>query len=236
MLDEAMSSVAARLIHAGMPAVLAMTYSVLVETARRLFERFYESLAYGAGIGTALDDARRYLYSHPERGERQRLKGPITLKVSDWFLPALYQVGEDNPLLLDEDEIDEPVDLAPAFVSNLPELQEAGFVGRKSELWQIERAFVHGTRRFTLSGFGGQGKTYLAIEAGQWLGQTGLFEAVGFIDYASFQGTDAVGLAVSTLATLLEVSLIDVEAATAVLAKKPTLLILDNLETLMPPP
>jgi tetratricopeptide (TPR) repeat protein len=230
--DEAMSSVAARLIHSGMPAVLAMTYSVLVETTRRLFERFYESLAYGAGIGTALDDARRYLYSHPERGERQRLKGAITLKVSDWFLPALYQVGDDNPLLLDEDEIGQPVDLEKPFASNLPELQEAGFVGRKYELWLIERAFVHGTRRLTLSGFGGQGKTYLAIEAGQWLCQTGMFEAVCFIDYASFQGVDAVGLAVSTLATVLQVSLIDVDATTTVLGQKPTLLILDNLETI----
>ncbi|MDM8558570.1 tetratricopeptide repeat protein [Candidatus Parabeggiatoa sp. HSG14] len=228
--DEAMSSVAARLIHAGMPAVLAMTYSVLVETTRRLFERFYESLAYGAGIGAALDDARRYLYSHPERGERQRLEGAITLKVYDWFLPALYQVGDDNPLLVEE--IEEPADLEKPFASNLPELQEAGFVGRKRELWLIERAFVHGTRRLTLSGFGGQGKTYLAIEAGQWLCQTGMFEAVCFIDYASFQGVDAVGLAVSTLATVLDVSLIDVDATTTVLGQKPTLLILDNLETL----
>ena len=230
--DEAMSSVAARLIHAGMPAVLAMTYSVLVETTRRLFERFYESLAYGAEIGTALDDARRYLYSHPERGERQRLTGAITLKVSDWFLPALYQVGEDNPLLLDEDEVDEALDLAQPFASNLPELQEAGFVGRKYELWVIERAFVQGTRRLTLSGFGGQGKTYLAIEAGQWLCQTGLFEAVCFIDYASFQGTDAVGLAVSTLATVLKESLIDVEASRDAMLRVSTLLILDNLEAI----
>jgi len=230
--EEAMSSVAARLLHAGMPAVLAMTYSVLVETTRRLFKRFYESLAYGAGIGESLDDARRYLYSHPERGERQRLKGPITLKVSDWFLPALYQVGADNPLLLDEDEIDEPTDLAQPFASNLPELQEAGFVGRKYELWQIERAFMQSTRRLTLSGFGGQGKTYLAIEAGQWLGQTGLFEAVCFIDYASFQGTDAVSLAVSTLATVLEISLINVEASRDAMHRVSTLLILDNLETI----
>jgi len=228
--DEAMSSVAARLLHAGMPAVLAMTYSVLVETTRRLFARFYESLAYGAGIGESLDDARRYLYSHPERGERQRLKGPITLKVSDWFLPALYQVGEDNPLLFEE--IEEPADLEKPFSSNLPELQEAGFVGRKYELWLIERAFVHGTRRLTLSGFGGQGKTYLAIEAGQWLCQTGLFEAVCFIDYASFQGTDAVSLAVSTLATVLEISLIDLEASRDAMLRVSTLLILDNLETL----
>ena len=228
--DEAMSSVAARLLHAGMPAVLAMTYSVLVETTRRLFARFYESLAYGAGIGESLDDARRYLYSDPERGERQRLKGPITLKVSDWFLPALYQVGEDNPLLFEE--IEEPADFEKPFASNLPELQEAGFVGRKKELWLIERAFVHGTRRLTLSGFGGQGKTYLAIEAGQWLGQTGLFEAVCFIDYASFQGTDAVSLAVSTLATVLEISLIDLEASRDAVLRVSTLLILDNLETL----
>jgi len=232
--NDAMSSVATRLLHAGMPAVLAMTHSVLVETTRRLFAQFYESLAYGDSVGTALDVARRYLYNEPERGERQRLKGPISLKVSDWFLPVLYQVGEDNPLLVEV--IAETVAEGQTFASNLPELQEAGFVGRKHELWVIERAFVQGTRRLTLSGFGGQGKTYLAIEAGQWLCQTGMFEAVCFIDYASFQGIDAVGLAVSTLATVLDVSLVDVDAAENVMHRVSTLLILDNLETLAKEP
>ena len=233
--DEPMGSVAARLTHAGIPAVLAMTHSVLVATTKQLFATFYESLAYGAGIGQALDDARRHLYSHPERGERQRGQERITLKLYDWFLPALYQSGEDTPLLLEMDEIP-PAETKEEtrFLkkSNLPKLQEAGFLGRTSELWFIERAFVRGTRRLTISGFGGQGKTYLAIEAGQWLAKTDLFQSICFVDYASFQGVDAVGLAISTLATVLDKNLVDTQAATAALAQQSTLLILDNLEAL----
>jgi len=225
--DEPMGSVAARLTYAGIPAVLAMTHSVLVATTKQLFATFYESLAYGAGIGQALDDARRHLYSHPERGERLRGQERITLKLYDWFLPTLYQGNEDTPLLIDESGVQSK---ALSLKSNLPKLQEAGFFGRTPELWFIERAFVQGTRRLTISGFGGQGKTYLAIEAGLWLTKTGLFEAVCFVDYASFQGVDAVGTAVSTLATVLDKSLVDVDAATDAMLQVPTLLILDNLE------
>ncbi len=114
----------------------------------------------------------------------------------------------------------------------MPELQEAGFFGRSRELWQIERAFVSGTRRVSVVGFGGQGKTFLAQEAGRWLLATGMFQRVCFVDYASFQGTDAVGLAVSTLGTVLNESLVDADAATGALGQTATLLILDNLEAL----
>jgi tetratricopeptide (TPR) repeat protein len=47
---------------------------------------------------------------------------------------------------------------------------------------------------------------------------------------------DAVGLAVSTLATVLDKSLLDVSAASQALREMPTLLILDNLETLQAQP
>ncbi|MDM8566437.1 tetratricopeptide repeat protein [Candidatus Halobeggiatoa sp. HSG11] len=230
--DEPMGCVAARLTHAGIPAVLAMSHSVLVATTRQLFATFYESLAYGAGIGKALDNARRHLYSHPERGERLRGQERITLKLYDWFLPTLYQGNDDIPLLTDDSEASGVQALSPK--SNLPQLQEAGFFGRTPELWFIERAFVQGTRRLTISGFGGQGKTYLAVEAGQWLVKTGLFETVCFVDYASFQGVDAVGTAVSTLGTVLGQSLVDADAATDALGA--TLVILDNLETVAAEP
>lgn len=237
--EEAMGCVAARLTHAGIPAVLAMTHSVLVISARQLFAKFYQRLVSGEGIGEALDNARRDLYLNRERGERQRGDKRITMKLYDWFLPALYQAGKDTPLLSD---LTPPTPLPyegrgeRSSWGNLPPLQEAGFFGRSRKLWQIERAFVQGTRRITVSGFGGQGKTYLVQEAGRWLYRTGMFEKVCFVDYAAFQGVDAVGLAVSTLATVLEKSLLDVSAASQALREMPTLLILDNLETLQPQP
>ncbi|BAY29101.1 TPR domain protein [Nostoc carneum NIES-2107] len=228
--EDAMGSVAARLTHAGIPTVLAMTYSVLVTTTNQLFAKFYQGLVSGAGMGEALDNARRDLYLNQQRGERQRGENRVQLKLQDWFLPALYQAAGDTPLL-QQDLNNQESGETPKW-GNLPDLQEAGFFGRSRELWQIERWFVQGTRRLTVSGFGGQGKTYLVQEAGRWLHRTGMFEKVCFVDYAAFGGVDAVGWAVSTLATVLDESLIDGAAATQALRKQATLLILDNLETL----
>ncbi|BAY90122.1 MULTISPECIES: CHAT domain-containing protein [unclassified Tolypothrix] len=228
--EDAMGSVAARLTHAGIPTVLAMTHSVLVTTTQQLFAKFYQGLVSGAGMGEALDNARRDLYLNQQRGERQRGEQRVQLKLQDWFLPALYQAAGDTSLL-QQDLNNQESGESPKW-GNLPDLQEAGFFGRSRELWQIERWFVQGTRRLTVSGFGGQGKTYLVQEAGRWLHRTGMFEKVCFVDYAAFGGVDAVGWAVSTLATVLDESLIDGAAATQALRKQATLLILDNLETL----
>ncbi|MFM7575416.1 MAG: NACHT domain-containing protein, partial [Microcystaceae cyanobacterium] len=159
----------------------------------------------------------------------------VTLKLQDWFLPALYQAGHDGALFT-PDPWSSPISGGEVgSEGNLPEVQEAGFWGRAGELWAIERAFVQGTRRITISGFGGMGKTYLAQEAGRWLWRTGMFTRVCFISFADFQGIDPVGYAVSVLANVLETNLLDGAAATRELAKQPVLVILDNLETLQPP-
>jgi hypothetical protein len=249
--EEPMGTVAVQLTHAGVPSVIAMTHSVHVNATRALFSAFYQHLTQSKGIGEALDNARSDLYQNPDRIELQRGQEHVTLKLYDWFLPALYQAGEDTPLLQQSIQSIEsirsskrrfvpPANLQQSIRSskrsfvpptNLPKLQKAGFWGHTPELWQIECAFVQdNTRRFTISGFGGEGKTYLAIEIGYWLQRTGLFEKVCFVDYAAFQGVDAVGWAVITLATVLDKSLVDEQAATAALAQQPTLLILDNLE------
>jgi tetratricopeptide (TPR) repeat protein len=226
--EDPMGSVAARLTHAGLPSILAMTHSVLVDTTRALFGHFYRELARGETIGAALDNARAQLYAQPERSARQRAEGRIALTLQDWFLPALYQPGVDTGLLTEtEVKLSEP-----AAASDLPRLQESGFYGRRRELWDIERWFVGGTRRIVVKGFGGEGKTYLTQEAGRWLQRAGMFERVCFVGYAAFQGSDPVGFAVSTLATTLGESLLDAKAATATLTNTPTLVILDNLEAL----
>ncbi|MCW5213194.1 tetratricopeptide repeat protein, partial [Desulfobulbus sp. TB] len=231
--EDAMSSVAAWLTHAGIPSVLAMTHSVLVATVELLFARFYSSLFRGDPVGKALDDSRAALFYDPKRGERLRGVGgnqSVTLELHDWFLPALYQTGPNRPLLSRKEGSQVP---APDQKHNLPKMQESGFFGRTRELWRIERAFtVQGTRRFSVTGFGGQGKTYLALEAGYWLLRTGLFQRVCFVSFAGFQGVDPKGVAISTLATVLDESLPDAEAAEQALKRIPTLLILDNLETL----
>ena len=157
------------------------------------------------------------------------------MKVQDWFLPALYQVGNDGALFQVGDPSQPSLESGEKSGSNLREVQEAGFWGRSRELWAIERAYVRGTRRITISGFGGMGKTYLAEESGRWLLRTGMFARVCFISFADFQGVDPVSYAVSVLATVLDTNLIDGAAATRALREQAVLVILDNLETLRSP-
>ncbi|MCI5159638.1 MAG: CHAT domain-containing protein, partial [Candidatus Electrothrix sp. AUS1_2] len=201
--EDVMSSVAVRLVHTGIPTVIAMSYNVLAATTEQLFAQFYRSLFQGRTVSRSLDDARAALYFDPKRGELQRGEGgnqSVTLELHDWFLPALYQTGPNRPLLSREDGSEVP---APDRKHNLPKMQESGFFGRTRELWQIERALtVQGTRRFSVTGFGGQGKTYLALEAGYWLLRTGLFQRVCFVSFSGFQGVDPTGVAVSTLVQL----------------------------------
>jgi CHAT domain-containing protein len=97
--EDALNSVAARLTHAGLPLVLAMTYSVLVATTEKLFAEFYKALMNGKHIGEALDTSRRYLNRNAERGERQCGANRVTLELQDWFVPALYQASHDSTLL-----------------------------------------------------------------------------------------------------------------------------------------
>jgi tetratricopeptide (TPR) repeat protein len=233
--DEPLGSVAVRLTATGIPAVLAMTHSVLVATTQALFGEFYENLAKGRGVGEALDNARRYLKNHPEKYQVQRGPRRVPLKLDDWFLPALYQSGADVPLLKKaRGKSPQPEATAPR--TNLPPRPEAGFFGRRRELCDIERGFAERTRRIALTGFGGQGKTALAEEAGRWLTRTGLFQAAVILRYNAIPSSDAVGVAVSTLGSVLGESLIDADAATAALRQTATLMILDNLEAVAPEP
>jgi hypothetical protein len=60
-------SVASRLIESGVGGVVAMNYSVLVETAKRFTAEFYGGLARGMSANAAMDSARRHLFSDTKR-------------------------------------------------------------------------------------------------------------------------------------------------------------------------
>ena len=126
------------------------------------------------------------------------------------------------------DSADAPREKNPRH--NLPARQGIGFFGRRQELHDIERWFAGSTRRISLTGLGGQGKTALALEAGRRLLHAGLFERAVFVDYAQIQAADAQAVAVSAIGSVLNETLIDAAAATEALRKTATLVILDNLE------
>lgn len=233
--EDPMGSVAARLTHCGISAVLAMTHSVLVTAATQLFSQFYGELVQGKGVGEALDNARLDLYRHRFRLEKWYGDRQVKVNLQDWFLPALYQVGEDAPLLTYDKDERQIVEEKPTQNTNLPQVQKSGFWGRSRELWDIERWFVQGKERITISGFGGQGKTYLAQEAGRWLYRTKMFQQVCFVDYAAFQGIDGLSYAIAVLNEVWRKNFVNADAVQEYLQSNQdlsSLIILDNLEAL----
>ena len=95
---SALRSVAPRLIEAGVSSVLAMSHAVHVEAARVLLERFYRELVAGRTIGQAVDLGRASLITQPDRWIELG-PGGRTVPLQDWFVPQLYQRGNDLRLV-----------------------------------------------------------------------------------------------------------------------------------------
>jgi hypothetical protein len=66
--EQASESLASELLNVGMASVVAMSHTVLVETARRLVEAFYGALARGARVGDAMLEGQRMLKDDSFRG------------------------------------------------------------------------------------------------------------------------------------------------------------------------
>lgn len=94
----AFRSVAPRLVDAGVGGVLAMSHAVHVEATRVLLDRFYREVVGGKSVGQALEAGRGALIASPHRWIEPGPRGK-TVELQDWFLPTLYQQGEDLSLL-----------------------------------------------------------------------------------------------------------------------------------------
>ena len=256
------ASVAARLIRVGVGSVLAMSYSVLVVAARKFVEAFYGGLAGGLTVGQAVDEGRRKLLADEQRHTltRRDAEGKLveeTIRLRDWFLPALYQQAADPVAfakktdlggLLETSEVSPRLPRAltdPNTPGGLPPDPLHGFHGRAREMLLLERALAE-HRIVVLHGFAGMGKTALAAEAGRWFCRTGRF--MGGAAFCSFEHGGSldqlcswVGQAVSGDPNFVIGEGDPVERITDLLRQQPALVILDNFESvlgrepLMPP-
>ncbi len=148
---DALRGVATALLEGKIPAVLAMQYSVLDESAIKFAKTFYTALGRGECPEAALYEARRDLSF--ARGDER----------ADWGLPALY-LRTPGMRLVDPTK-------KPEVIARVHRLDIGGlplprwFVGRKRELRQIRAAL--GDRRITavyIRGIGGIGKSALAAK------------------------------------------------------------------------
>ena len=137
--EQASESVASELLKVGVASVVAMSHSVLVETARRFVAAFYESLAAGRRIGQAMLAGQRALGDDDFRG---RVFGAGELRLKDWFVPVLYQEREDPALFTRTPAPGTREDLAAQLqhrLGALPAEPPTGFIGRSRELLALER-------------------------------------------------------------------------------------------------
>jgi hypothetical protein len=174
------ASMAARLLEEGVTSVVAMSHSVLVETARRFVQAFYTALAEGTRVGQAMLAGQQALYGDPERG---KIMGAGNLSLRDWFVPVLYQEEHDPQLitaLLPQAVRQLQAQQRRLSLGALPEPPPHHFQGRSRELLALER-LLHDHPYAVVRGQGGMGKTTLAVELARWLVRTGRFRRAAFV-------------------------------------------------------
>jgi tetratricopeptide (TPR) repeat protein len=242
--EKASESVASELLKVGVASVVAMSHSVLVETARRFVEAFYDALARGARVGDAMLESQRTLKDDTFRG---RIFGVGELRLEDWFVPVLFQEKDDPQLFRTTTSRQTKEDLEIALKARLGELPaepETGFIGRSRDLLALQRLLRQdGKARYAVvRGQGGEGKTALATEFARWMVRSHQIRRAAFVSVETHSNVAAVLDAIGrqlvpnySVATFkdLEQAILPVERA---LAEQSTLLVMDNMESILRPP
>ncbi len=167
---SAFDSVATGLLHAETPAVLAMQFSVLDESAIELARVFYKELARGGAPVEALHAARQAMRHLDERR-------PAEHRRFDWGVPALY-LRAPAMRLIDPSSLTVRVPAGGPRADAGVEQGDAAryvrdfgglplpriFVGRRPELRQLRRALRDRLPALYLRGIGGVGKSTVAAK------------------------------------------------------------------------
>jgi tetratricopeptide (TPR) repeat protein len=241
--EKASESVASELLKVGVASVVAMSHSVLVETARRFVEVFYQALAGGKRVGDAMLAGQRQLKDDTFRGH---IFGAGELRLEDWFVPVLFQEKDDPQLFTTMPARQTREDFQrrlTARLGDLPPVPATGFIGRSRELLALQRLLRQGntTRYAVVRGQGGEGKTALAAEFARWMVRSQQMHRAAFVSVETHShqravvdalGKQLVNQAFSAAGDLDEA----IRAIERALREQPTLLILDNMESILLPP
>ncbi len=238
---QASESVASELLRAGVASVVAMSHSVLVETARRFVEAFYQALAAGRRVGDAMLAGQRVLKDDTFRG---RVFGVGEFRLEDWFVPVLFQ-EKDDPQLFRATPARQTLEDGHAALKkrlgDMPPPPATGFIGRSRDLLALQR-LLRQERYAVVRGQGGEGKTALAAEFARWMLRSQQCRRVAFVSVEMHSTAaavlDALGrqlLPAYSVATFgdWDQAVQPVERA---LKEQATLLVLDNLESILLPP
>lgn len=246
------SSLAARLLEAGLHSVLGMAWSVTVSAAERLIPTLYGELFAGRPIGAAVLAGRGALAADKSR----RAAYNETIALEDWLLPVAYQNREPK-LAFREFTDAEAKAWFGGRAARFPDVApEYGFFGRDLDILRIETALLTPRKLsqneparcanlLLVLGMGGSGKTTLLKHLAHWWELTGLTAKSFYFGWDERAYTRAQILRTLAPAVLPDderraFDLLDeaaqLEAVAAALRSKRHLLILDNLESVTAAP
>ena len=239
--EKASESVASEMLKQGVVSVVAMSHSVLVVTASRFVEAFYQALAEGRRVGAAMLAGQRSLKDDSFRGQ---VFGKGAFRLQDWFVPMLFQEKHDPQLFsrLPSPQTREDVAaMRKRRMGDLPAEPKTGFVGRSRELLALQRLL--GREPYAvIRGQGGEGKTALAAEFARWSIHSQQINRAAFVSVEQSSDAkavlDAIGrqlVAQYSVAEFddLEKAVLPVERA---LREQRILLVVDNMERVLLPP
>lgn len=241
--EAASESVASELLKVGVASVVAMSHSVLVETARRFVAVFYRALAEGKRVGDAMLAGQQALKDDTFRGQ---IFGEGELRLEDWFVPVLFQEKDDPQLFKSTPSPQTVADFQTRLATRLGELPPVpptGFVGRSRELLALQRLLSPVTTFAVIRGQGGEGKTALAAEFARWMIRSQQIRRAAFVSVESLSQPAAVLDAIGRqlLGQNYSVAAFDdwdqaLQPVERVLTEQATLLVIDNMESLLLPP
>ena len=189
--DDPSASVAAKLLEGSVTSVVAMSHSVLVETARRFVTQFYQAIAQGQRIGAGMLAGQEELMQNTYR---LPIPGAGDLHLQDWFVPILYQEQHD-PVLFERLPSERAQRMVAqqrqALLGALPETPEHSFIGRSRELLALER-LLERQPYAVIRGQGGVGKTTIAVELARWLVRSRRFDRCAFVSVEEYTHDRAV--------------------------------------------
>jgi len=238
--EKASESVASEFLKVGVASVVAMSHNLLAETTARFVRAFYKTLAEGERVGDAMLAGQRELKDNTFRG---RIFGAGEVRLEDWFVPVLYQEKDDPVLFKTTPAKQTQEDFRAALavrLGDLPRDPETGFIGRSRELLALQRLLREG-KYAVVRGQGGEGMTALAAEFARWMVRSQRMRRSAFVSVETHGSERAVVEAFGkqlvqkdfSAAGDLENAILQLERA---LREQPALLVLDNMESILPPP
>ena len=240
--DVLYPSVGGELIKTGALGVVAMAYSVFVDTAVEFMKQVYESLINSKTLSRAVTVARKAL---AESDERNSPIGMIPLQ--DWVVPVLFQSGEVQLFPPSEKKVNLGAKIIkgkttdPGTAINLPGEPDYKFIGRDTDILRLEESFEKETI-VLLQAMAGVGKSATAVGFARWWEETGALQGpIFFFSFESYttllQVCDQIGdvLREKIKAELkVEWHFLDIaqriRVTISILRQIPCLLIWDNFE------